>query len=77
MPENNPLPEDMRINEYLYYRGRLKEISREKLRTRLDEVLERCDLKRIRHRIIGDSPKHASAGRIAEASLGTGCDING
>ena len=57
MPENNPLPEDMRINEYLYYRGRLKEMPRERLRTRLDEVLELCDLKRIRHRIIGKLSK--------------------
>src|SRR5580704_9283297 len=22
MPENNPLPEDVRVSEYLYYRGR-------------------------------------------------------
>ena len=57
MPENNPLPEDMRVNEYLYYRGRLKEISRDKLRMRLDAVLELCDLKRIRHRIIGKLSK--------------------
>jgi ABC-2 type transport system ATP-binding protein len=71
MPENNPLPEDMRVNEYLYYRGRLKEISREKLRTRLDEVLERCDLKRIRHRILGKLSKgmRQRVG-IAEAILG-------
>ena len=71
MPENNPLPEDMRVNEYLYYRGRLKEISREKLRTRLDEVLELCDLKRIRHRIIGKLSKgmRQRVG-IAEAILG-------
>jgi len=71
MPENNPLPEDMRVNEYLYYRGRLKEISREKIRTRLDEVLELCDLKRIRHRIIGKLSKgmRQRVG-IAEAILG-------
>jgi ABC-2 type transport system ATP-binding protein len=71
MPENNPLPEDMRVNEYLYYRGRLKEISREKLRTRLDEVLELCDLKRIRHRIISKLSKgmRQRVG-IAEAILG-------
>ena len=31
MAENNPLPEDMRVSEYLYYRGRLKEIARRKL----------------------------------------------
>ncbi|HEU5080281.1 MAG TPA: ABC transporter ATP-binding protein [Opitutaceae bacterium] len=57
MPENNPLPEDMRVSEYLYYRGRLKEIGRRKLRTRLDEVLELCDLKRVRHRVIGKLSK--------------------
>ena len=53
MPENNPLPEDMRVSEYLYFRGRLKEIPRRKLGPRIDEVLELCDLKRVRHKIIG------------------------
>jgi ABC-2 type transport system ATP-binding protein len=57
MPENNPLPEDMRVSEYLHYRGRLKEISRKKLGPRLDEVLELCDLKKVRHRIIGTLSK--------------------
>ncbi len=57
MPENNPLPEDMRVSEYLYYRGRLKEIPRRKLRTRIDEVLDLCDLKRVRHRVIGKLSK--------------------
>ena len=57
MPENNPLPEDMRVSEYLHYRGRLKGLSRGKLSIRLDEVLELCDLKRVRHRIIGKLSK--------------------
>ena len=57
MPENNPLPEDMRVSEYLYYRGRLKEIARRKLGPRIDEVLELCDLKRVRHKIIGKLSK--------------------
>jgi len=57
MPENNPLPEDMRVSEYLHYRGRLKEISRRKLGPRIDEVLELCDLTRVRHRIIGKLSK--------------------
>jgi ABC-2 type transport system ATP-binding protein len=57
MPENNPLPEDMRVTEYLHYRGRLKEIPRRKLASRIDEVLELCDLKRVRHRIIGKLSK--------------------
>lgn len=53
MAENNPLPEDVRVSEYLYYRGRLKEVPRRKLGPRIDEVLEMCDLKRVRHKIIG------------------------
>ena len=57
MPENNPLPEDMRVSEYLYFRGRLKEIPRSKLGSRIDEVLELCDLKRVRHKIIGKLSK--------------------
>ena len=57
MPENNPLPEDMRVSEYLYFRGRLKEITRAKLGPRIAEVLELCDLKRVRHKIIGKLSK--------------------
>ncbi len=57
MPENNPLPDDMRVSEYLHYRGRLKEIPRRKLGPRIDEVLELCDLTRVRHRIFGKLSK--------------------
>lgn len=57
MPENNPLPDEMRVSEYLYYRGRLKEVARRKLGPRIDEVLEVCDLKRVRHKIIGQLSK--------------------
>jgi ABC-2 type transport system ATP-binding protein len=70
MPENNPLPEDLRVSEYLWYRGRLKEMSRARLRTRIDEVLELCDLKRNRHRIIGRLSKgNKQRIGIAEAIL--------
>lgn len=70
MPENNPLPEDMRVSEYLWFRGRLKEMSRAKLRSRIDEVLELCDLKRNRHRILGRLSKgNKQRVGIAEAIL--------
>ncbi|MCX6932854.1 MAG: ABC transporter ATP-binding protein [Verrucomicrobia bacterium] len=70
MPENNPLPEDMRVSEYLYFRGRLKEIPRRKLGSRIDEVLELCDLKRVRHKIIGQLSKgYRQRVGIAEAIL--------
>lgn len=57
MPENNPLPEDMRVGEYLHFRGRLKGLRRRKLAPRLDEVLHLCDLGRVRDRIIGKLSK--------------------
>jgi ABC-2 type transport system ATP-binding protein len=70
MPENNPLPEDMRVSEYMYFRGRLKEIPRRKLSPRIDEVLEVCDLKRVRHKIIGQLSKgYRQRVGIAEAIL--------
>ena len=70
MPENNPLPEDMRVSEYLYFRGRLKEIPRRNLGPRIDEVLELCDLKRVRHKIIGQLSKgYRQRVGIAEAIL--------
>ena len=34
MPENNPLPDDMRVVEYLRFRARLKGVSGRKLATR-------------------------------------------
>jgi ABC-2 type transport system ATP-binding protein len=70
MPENNPLPDDLRVSEYLWYRGRLKEVPRAKLRQRIDEVLELCDLKRSRHRILGRLSKGTKQRvGIAEAIL--------
>ncbi|TVR50065.1 MAG: ABC transporter ATP-binding protein [Puniceicoccaceae bacterium] len=57
MPENNPLPEDLRVVEYLRWRGRLKGVPRRRLRRRIDEVLEVCDLTRARRRIIGKLSK--------------------
>lgn len=70
MPENNPLPDEMRVSEYMYLRGRLKEIPRRKLGPRIDEVLEVCDLKRVRHKIIGQLSKgYRQRVGIAEAIL--------
>ena len=70
MPENNPLPDDMRVSEYLWFRGRLKEMARARLRSRIDEVLELCDLKRNRHRILGRLSKgNRQRVGIAEAIL--------
>src|SRR5271157_783021 len=42
MPENNPLPGDMRVREYLKFRARLKGLSRKRSRERVDAVLTQC-----------------------------------
>ncbi len=57
MPENNPLPEDLRVREYLRWRGRLKELGGRRLRERVEHVLEVCDLERSHGRIIGKLSK--------------------
>jgi len=58
MPENNPLPEDLRVIEYLRFRARLKGIPRKKRKTRIEEVLEMCDLRhQTERKLIGNLSK--------------------
>ena len=53
MPENNPLPEELRVIEYLRYRAKLKGIACHEINNRVEEVLETCDLHhKARRRII-------------------------
>jgi len=70
MPENNPLPTDMRVGEYLKFRGKLKEMKGRNLRKRIEYVLELCDLARARKRVIGGLSKgYRQRIGIAEAIL--------
>src|ERR1700675_2841639 len=57
MPENNPLHRDMRVREYLKFRGNLKALSRRRCRERLDVVLQQCGLTEVHRRIIGHLSK--------------------
>src|SRR5437867_4723887 len=57
MPENNPLYVDMRVNEYLKFRARLKGVPRSERRERLDEVLHQCGLADVSRRVIGQLSK--------------------
>ncbi len=58
MPENNPLPSELRVNEYLRFRGQLKGLDGTRLRRRVEEVLELCDLRRsAEQRIINNLSK--------------------
>jgi ABC-2 type transport system ATP-binding protein len=57
MPENCPLYGDMRVDEYLWFRGGLKGLSRRERKHRLGYVLERCWLGDVRHQVIGTLSK--------------------
>ncbi len=58
MPEHNPLPEDMRVCEYLDLRARLKEVPRKKIKPRIEEVMEMCGLQhKTRRKLIGTLSK--------------------
>ena len=58
MPENNPLPEDLRVVEYLAWRARLKGVAPARVRERVEAVMEACDLARTaRRKLIGTLSK--------------------
>jgi ABC-2 type transport system ATP-binding protein len=57
MPENNPLPLDMRVREYLKFRARLKGLGIRASRERVDAVLEQCELGDVSRRVIGHLSK--------------------
>ncbi len=58
MPENNPLPEDVRVLEYLRYRARLKGLDGRRLAERVDEVMDICQLRhKAARKIIGNLSK--------------------
>jgi ABC-2 type transport system ATP-binding protein len=57
MPENNPLYPEMRVREYLKYRARLKGLSRQRSRERVDVVLQQCSLTDVNKKIIGHLSK--------------------
>ena len=52
LPESVPLYRDMRIREYLRFRGHIKGLRRDSLRRRMDEVIERCGLGDVRRKMI-------------------------
>jgi ABC-2 type transport system ATP-binding protein len=57
LPENVPLYLEMKVSEYLDFRGRLRKMDRESRRKRIDYVVERCWLGAVRNRIIGHLSK--------------------
>src|SRR5688572_109159 len=57
MPENNPLHRDMRVREYLRFRGALKGLKRGRCRERADVLFRSCGLTDVYRKIIGHLSK--------------------
>jgi len=57
LPESTPLYPEMRVQEYLDYRGKLLDMTRPNRVRRIDEVCDRCGLSHIRRRLIGQLSK--------------------
>ncbi len=52
MPESVPLYEDMRVSEFLKFRGKIKGLSGSHLKDRLGDVMEQCGLREVKRRLI-------------------------
>jgi ABC-2 type transport system ATP-binding protein len=58
MPENNPLPEELKVEEYLTLRAKLKDVASHQVRERVEKVMNDCDLtRRATGRLIGQLSK--------------------
>jgi ABC-2 type transport system ATP-binding protein len=57
LAESVPLYTEMRVEEYLEFRGRLRRLDRQTRLTRIEYVLERCWLKNVRRKVIGHLSK--------------------
>ncbi|MDR2776582.1 MAG: ABC transporter ATP-binding protein [Puniceicoccales bacterium] len=72
MPENNPLPDHLRVGEYLRFRAELKGIPTGKIRQSAEKVMRQCDLYyEARYRMIKTLSKgYRQRVGIADAMLG-------
>lgn len=57
LPENTPLYPEMRVEEFLQYRGRLYRMDRATRKERIDRVCDQCGLGGVRRRLIGQLSK--------------------
>ncbi len=57
LPESTPLYPEMRVEEYLHYRGKLHRMDRDTRRRRIDTVCDQCGLAQVRRRLIGQLSK--------------------
>ncbi|HJO54408.1 MAG TPA: ABC transporter ATP-binding protein, partial [Verrucomicrobiota bacterium] len=53
MPENNPLPTDLRVGDYLKFRAQLKRLANGDSANRIAKVIEQCGVADVVGRFIG------------------------
>lgn len=66
LPEDAPLYTDMRVRDFVVYSGQLKGLSRDEAESRVDEVLQRCDLSDRKLQVI-DTLSHGYRKRVGIA----------
>ncbi len=57
LPESVPLYAEMRVDEYLEFRGKLRDLPADQRKKRIDYVVERCWLGTVRRKVIGHLSK--------------------
>jgi ABC-2 type transport system ATP-binding protein len=57
LPESVPLYPEMRVEEYLQYRAKLKQVDREQRTKRIDYCLDRCRIREVRRRLLSTLSK--------------------
>ncbi|HLW67750.1 MAG TPA: ATP-binding cassette domain-containing protein [Gemmataceae bacterium] len=57
LPESVPLYPEMRVEEYLDYRAKLKGVDRSVRQQRIEEAMERCRIREVRRRLLGTLSK--------------------
>jgi ABC-2 type transport system ATP-binding protein len=57
LPENTPLYEDMGVLDFLTFMARLQGVPKDRIRARVDELVELCDIDRMAHKDISELSK--------------------
>lgn len=57
LPENPPVYKDMVVTSYLEFAGKIRGLTGNNLKKRLDYVVERCGIKEVKKRLVGNLSK--------------------
>ncbi len=57
LPESNPLYHDMNVIEFLDFSAKMQGMKKSMIKSRMDEMVEVCGLKSVRHKDIGELSK--------------------